>query len=70
MAVTIEALFSGMRQSLRASANNPAIEASAASDQKGAGHFDLIFAERLTSTPYFGPIKRVPFAWFLLWGII
>lgn len=29
MAVTLEAIFSGMRQSLRASANNPAIEASA-----------------------------------------
>lgn len=53
MAVTLEAIFSGMRQSLRASANNPAIEASAASDQK---ELQVIFDLMLQSSPYFNSV--------------
>ncbi|WP_251036195.1 sensor domain-containing diguanylate cyclase [Paenibacillus sp. ISL-20] len=53
MAVTIEALFSGMRQSLRASANNPAIEASATSDER---ELQVIFDLMLQSSPYFNSV--------------
>ncbi|MCV4229948.1 sensor domain-containing diguanylate cyclase [Virgibacillus sp. LDC1] len=53
MAVTIEALLSGMRQSLRASANNPAIEASAASDEK---ELQVIFDLMLQSSLYFNSV--------------
>lgn len=53
MAVTIEALFSGMRQSLRAAASNPAIEARAASDEK---ELQVIFDLMLQSSPYFNSV--------------
>ncbi|WP_456289790.1 diguanylate cyclase [Paenibacillus sp. AK002] len=53
MAVTIEALFSGMRQSLHAAASNPAIEARAASDEK---ELQVIFDLMLQSSPYFNSV--------------